>query len=108
MAHFDAVNSQPELSWEMRPILIDFLVEVHFARRLRPETLYLAINLLDRYLSKRVVLKKHYQLVGCAALWIAAKFEDSKDAVPSLEYLTFMSGEAYEESHFVQMVRTLS
>jgi hypothetical protein len=48
------------------------------------------MNIVDRYVSKRVVYKKHYQLVGCAALWIAAKFEDAKDRVPTVRELADM------------------
>ena len=94
---------QPELQWFMRPYLIDFLVEVHQQFRLRPEVLYLSMNIVDRYVSKRVVYKKHYQLVGCAALWIAAKFEDGKDKVPLVRELADMCCKAYDESAFIQM-----
>lgn len=94
---------QPELQWYMRPYLVDFLVEIHQQFRLRPEVLYLAINVVDRYVSKRVVYKKHYQLVGCAALWIAAKFEDAKDRVPTVKELAEMCCKAYDESAFIQM-----
>lgn len=94
---------QPELQWFMRPYLIDFLIEVHQQFRLRPEVLYLAMNVVDRYVSKRVVYKKHYQLVGCAALWIAAKFEDGKDKVPLVRELADMCCKAYDESAFIQM-----
>jgi hypothetical protein len=94
---------QPELQWFMRPYLIDFLIEVHQQFRLRPEVLFLAMNIVDRYVSKRVVYKKHYQLVGCAALWIAAKFEDGKDKVPLVRELSEMCCKAYDESAFIQM-----
>lgn len=87
----------------MRPCLVDFLVEIHFSFRLRPETLYLALNIIDRYVSRRVVFIKHYQLVGCAALWIAAKFEDAKDRVPTVQDLVQMCHDTYEESAFLQM-----
>ena len=97
------MDMQPELQWFMRPYLIDFLVEVHSQFRLRPEVLYLAMNIVDRYVSKRVVYKKHYQLVGCAALWIAAKFEDAKDKVPLVKELAEMCCKAYDESAFIQM-----
>ncbi|KAL7420839.1 hypothetical protein Q5752_004792 [Cryptotrichosporon argae] len=99
----DLMDMQPELQWYMRPYLIDFLVEIHGQFRLRPEVLYLAINIVDRYVSKRVVYKKHYQLVGCAALWIAAKFEDGKDRVPLVRELADMCCKAYDESAFIQM-----
>jgi hypothetical protein len=87
----------------MRPYLVDFLIEIHQQHRLRPETLYLALNIVDRYVSKRIVFKKHYQLVGCASLWIAAKFEDAKDRVPTVPELCQMCCGAYDESAFIQM-----
>lgn len=121
MPSAELMDMQPELQWYMRPYLIDFLIEIHqqsvhyfkifFSRftqwtlrfRLRPETLYLALNVVDRYVSKRVVFKKHYQLVGCSALWIAAKFEDAKDRVPTVQDLAQMCCNAYDESAFIQM-----
>ena len=87
----------------MRPCLVDFLVEIHFTFRLRPETLYLTLNIIDRYVSRRIVYVKHYQLVGCAALWIAAKFEDAKERVPTLQDLTQICRDTYDESAFIQM-----
>lgn len=87
----------------MRPFLLDFLIEAHAAFRLLPETLYLAINLLDRYCSKRVVYKKHYQLVGCACLFVAAKYGDKKEHVPRISELKSMCCGLYEEEMFTQM-----
>lgn len=87
----------------MRPYLLDFLIEAHSAFGLLPETLFLAINLLDRYCSKRVVYKKHYQLVGCAALLIASKYGDRKDRVPMIRELKNMCGSQYDEDMFTQM-----
>ena len=97
------MDMQPELQWFMRPYLVDFIIEVHGHFRLRPEVLYLAFNIVDRYVSKRIVYKKHYQLVGCSALWIAAKFEDGKDKVPLVRELADMCCKAYDESAFIQM-----
>lgn len=87
----------------MRPYLLDFLIEAHAAFDLLPETLFLAINLLDRYCSKRVVYKRHYQLVGCSALLIAAKFGDRKENVPTIRELKKMCCELYDEEMFTQM-----
>jgi hypothetical protein len=97
------MDQQPELQWRMRPYLIDFIVEIHSQFRLRPEVLYLAVNIVDRYVSRRVVYKKHYQLVGCASLWIAAKFEDAKDKVPAVREFYELCCGAYEQSAFIQM-----
>ncbi|KIY71443.1 hypothetical protein CYLTODRAFT_369320, partial [Cylindrobasidium torrendii FP15055 ss-10] len=103
MPSLTAMDQQPEIRWTMRPCLIDFLIEVHFTFRLRPETLYLAMNIVDRYVSRRIVYTKHYQLVGTAALWCAAKFEDAKDRVPSLQDLAQTCRDTYDESAFIQM-----
>lgn len=99
----ELMDQQPELRWHMRPFLIDFIVEIHQQIHLRPEVLYLAVNIVDRYVSRRVVYKKHYQLVGVAALWIAAKFEDFKDRVPQVRELYDMCCSAYEQAAFIQM-----
>jgi len=87
----------------MRPYLLDFLIEAHTAFRLLPETLFLTVNLLDRYCSKRVVYKRHYQLVGCSALLIAAKYGDRKDRVPTIKELKSMCCSLYEDDMFTQM-----
>lgn len=94
---------QREIQWYMRPYLIDFLIEAHAAFALLPETLYLTVNLLDRYCSKRVVYKQHYQLVGCAALLIAAKYGDKKDRVPQIHELSNMCCGLYDAGMFIQM-----
>ncbi|KAJ7160245.1 cyclin-like protein [Mycena filopes] len=103
MPSVQAMDQQPEIRWHMRPCLIDFLVEIHFTFRLRPETLYLTVNIVDRYVSRRVTYIKHYQLVGCAALWIAAKFVDPEERIPTYQDLVQICQETYHESAFNQM-----
>ncbi|CAK7208425.1 hypothetical protein SBRCBS47491_000088 [Sporothrix bragantina] len=97
------IDMQREIQWFMRPYLIDFIVEAHAAFTLLPETLFLTVNLLDRYCSKRVVYKQHYQLVGCAALLIAAKYGDKKDRVPQINELNNMCCGLYDAGMFTQM-----
>ena len=87
----------------MRPYLLDFLIEAHSAFQLLPETLFLTVNLLDRYCSKRVVYKHHYQLVGCAALLIASKYGDKKEKVPTIKELKSMCCSLYDDDMFLQM-----
>ncbi|KAH8594787.1 G1/S-specific cyclin CLN1 [Bisporella sp. PMI_857] len=98
-----SIDIQQEIQWFMRPYLIDFLIEAHAAFQLLNETLYLAVNLLDRYCSRRVVYKRHYQLVGCAALLIAAKYGDRKERVPMIKELKSMCCSLYDEEMFTQM-----
>jgi hypothetical protein len=70
------MEHQDELEWKMRGILIDWLVEVHTRFRLLPETLFLAVNIIDRFLSEKVVQLDRLQLVGISALFIASKYEE--------------------------------
>ncbi|OBA22182.1 hypothetical protein METBIDRAFT_77663 [Metschnikowia bicuspidata var. bicuspidata NRRL YB-4993] len=97
------IDIQPEVQWYMRPYLLDFLIELHSSFRLQPSTLFLCVNIIDRYCAKRIVFKRHYQLVGCTALWIAGKYEDKKLRVPTLRELAIMCRQAYDEEMFVQM-----
>jgi hypothetical protein len=97
------IDLQPEIQWFMRPFLLDFLIELHSSFKLQPSTLFLCLNIIDRYCAKRIVFKRHYQLVGCTALWIAGKYEDKKSRVPTLKELTVMCRNAYDEEMFVQM-----
>ncbi|KAJ5808137.1 hypothetical protein N7474_009406 [Penicillium riverlandense] len=99
----ESIDIQTEIQWFMRPYLLDFLIEAHTAFQLLPSTLFLAINILDRYCSKRVVYKRHYQLVGCAAMLIAAKYNDKKDRVPTVKELKSMCCSLYDDDMFIQM-----
>lgn len=103
MPDIQSIEIQTEIQWFMRPYLLDFLLEAHHAFQLLPETLHLAVNLLDRYCSRRVVYKRHYQLVGCASLLIAAKYGDRKERVPTIRELKSMCCSLYDDDMFTQM-----
>lgn len=70
------IEHQPDLEWKMRGILVDWLIEVHTRFRLLPETLFLAVNIIDRFLSAEVVALDRLQLVGVTAMFIASKYEE--------------------------------
>lgn len=76
MANPDYMDSQNELEWKMRGILVDWLLEVHTRFRLLPETLFLAVNIIDRFLSTKIVQLDRLQLVGVTAMFIASKYEE--------------------------------
>jgi hypothetical protein len=42
----------------MRAVLLDWLVDVHLKFKLLPETLFLTVNLIDRYLEKVSISRK--------------------------------------------------
>ncbi|KAI1206429.1 A/B/D/E cyclin [Annulohypoxylon truncatum] len=67
---------QDELEWKTRSILVDWMIEVHTRFHLLPETLFLATNIIDRFLSQKVVQLDRVQLVGITAMFVAAKYEE--------------------------------
>lgn len=74
--YLSATDSPQHLRPSMRAILVDWLVEVHQKFQLFPETLYLAINLMDRFMSLKKVSMSKLQLLAVSSLFIAAKFEE--------------------------------
>ncbi|OHE90975.1 cyclin [Colletotrichum orchidophilum] len=70
------MEHQDDLEWKTRGILVDWLIEVHTRFHLLPETLFLAINIIDRFLSEKVVQLDRLQLVGITAMFIASKYEE--------------------------------
>lgn len=70
-------SNQKEITENARAILINWLFQIQSKFELLPETLYLTINIIDRYLEKNsdYPLRK-YQLVGVTAMLIASKYEE--------------------------------
>jgi hypothetical protein len=67
---------QKDINEKMRAILIDWLVDVHSKFKMNHQTLFLAVNLIDRYLEQIVVPRTQLQLVGISSLFIASKYEE--------------------------------
>ena len=70
------MSHQDDVEWKTRGILVDWLIEVHTRFHLSPETLFLAINIVDRFLSEKIVPLDRLQLVGITAMFIASKYEE--------------------------------
>ncbi|OMJ07225.1 G2/mitotic-specific cyclin cdc13 [Smittium culicis] len=70
------IAKQPEITWSMRELLVTWVIRVHYHMMMLPETLFLAVNLIDRFLSIRFVASSKFQLVGIVALLIASKYEE--------------------------------
>lgn len=85
----DYMGSQVEINAEKREILADWLIEEHHKFKLRPETLYLTFNIIDRYLSMETIPRKELQLVGMSAMLIACKYEDIR--APEVVILKYIS-----------------
>jgi hypothetical protein len=52
------------------------MISVHLKFKLKEETLFLAINIIDRFLSQQTITKDKFQLIATTALFIATKYEE--------------------------------
>ncbi|MES1909345.1 MAG: hypothetical protein MHM6MM_002100 [Cercozoa sp. M6MM] len=95
------MDKQPDINRRMRAILVDWLVEVHFKFGLKPETLYLTVHIVDRFLEKKQVSKSKLQLVGCTAMLIASKYEEI--FAPEIRDFVYISDSAYTREDIIEM-----
>ncbi|KAG8664871.1 uncharacterized protein FPOAC1_012848 [Fusarium poae] len=82
------IEKQEQITWDLRSNLIDFVTRSHQHFRLPSHVLFLSINLIDRYCSRRQVFREHYWLLGSVALFIASKYGDRTDRGKNLRPLS--------------------
>ena len=92
---------QKYINEKMRTILLDWLIDVHSKFKLVDETLFLTINIIDRYLSKQSINKKYFQLLGITAMFIASKYEDIYP--PEIKEFIFMTDNAYTPEELIKL-----
>jgi len=95
------MDKQPHVNAKMRAILVDWLVDVHKKYKLKAETLFLAVDLVDRFLEQRSTQRQHLQLVGVTALLIAAKFEEMYP--PQVQDFVYVTDKAYSIDEVTRM-----
>eukprot|EP00792_Barthelona_sp_PAP020_P003901 TRINITY_DN1745_c0_g1_i1.p1 TRINITY_DN1745_c0_g1~~TRINITY_DN1745_c0_g1_i1.p1 ORF type:complete len:326 (+),score=112.80 TRINITY_DN1745_c0_g1_i1:50-1027(+) len=98
-------EKQVQINFSMRQILLDWLCEVFFEFKLRPQTLFRAINILDRVSSKVLILKDEYQLVGGVCMFMAAKLEEVKS--PNVKDYVWICDYTYSEEHFIDVEKRI-
>lgn len=101
MARVDYMSQQSDINYKMRAILVDWLVSVHLKFKLMPETLFLTVNLIDRYLCRRVVSRQQLQLVGVTGMLLACKYEEIYP--PDIKEFVYITDKAYTREQVLQM-----
>ncbi|KAI0925977.1 hypothetical protein AcW1_008262 [Taiwanofungus camphoratus] len=96
----DYMDGQTEITWDMRQTLVDWLLQVHLRYHMLPETLWIAINIVDRFLTKRIVSVLKLQLVGVTAMFIASKYEEI--LAPSVDEFVFMTENGYTKEEILK------
>jgi hypothetical protein len=94
---------QPEITFQNRAVLVDYLIDVSgsILGRADDEVAF-AVQLFDRYGSNRVILKNMYQLLGITAFWLSLKFKYSRDLL-NVEELQSLCADIYDTKSFSHM-----
>ncbi|XP_055335123.1 G2/mitotic-specific cyclin-B-like isoform X2 [Paramacrobiotus metropolitanus] len=88
--YMDGMSVNPR----MRTILVDWIVSVTHKFKMCQDTLFLSLNIVDRFLSipEIDVTKDELQLIGVTAMFVAGKFEEVYP--PDLEDYVYISDQA--------------
>lgn len=93
------MKEQKDINEKMRIILIDWLIEVHLKFKLLPETLFLTINFIDRYLQKNQTPRDKLQLIAVSSLLIACKYEEIYP--PEISSFVYITDNAYKKEEIL-------
>lgn len=96
------ISGHRSVSETSRAKLIDWLSELHYKYKMFPETIFTIVTLVDRYLSAKEVRLSELQLIGAAALFIAAKFEETYQ-VPQIKHLLSACAGQYTNVQLLNM-----
>lgn len=97
----NCMADQPQVTEYMRCTLVHWLIKVNHQLQFGPETVFLAVNISDRFLAVTPLAQDCLQLLAVASLFIAAKMEES--IVPGISELVAMCGGTYKPHHFRRM-----
>lgn len=96
---------QTKIDESIRSTLVDWLIQIHYNFKLWPETLFLTVNVIDRFFSQHLIQKRDVQLVGIAALLMVTKYEEIYP--PTLKDFIYITGDAYSSDEIIEMERNI-
>ena len=92
---------QNDINAQMRAILLDWLIEVHYRFNFKRKTLFQTVYLIDLYSSDNIVQKINYQLLGLACLFISVKANEV--IYPTLDEFINLTDNAYKKKELLNM-----
>ena len=98
---YSKIISQKEINEQMRSILIDWIIDVHYKFNFTDETLFMTVLIIDRYISYKSISKKKFQLLGITALLISCKHEEI--ILPKIEDFIYITDNAYVKEDVFDM-----
>ena len=90
---YNKILEQKEINKQMRSILVDWIIDVHYKFGFSDETLFMTVLIIDRYLSVKQISKIRFQLLGITAMLIACKHEEIN--LPKIDDFIYITDNAY-------------
>jgi hypothetical protein len=92
---------QTQISPIMRATLIDWLNDVCTEFRLQTQSLYLAVNIVDRVLSKVMISRNKLQALGAVAMFISSKYYELNP--PTIDEFVLVTDNTYSKCDLLQL-----
>ena len=101
MPVYEEIKSQKEINLQMRSILVDWIIDVHYKFGFTDETLFMTILIIDRYISYKQISRIKFQLFGITSMLLACKHEGIN--VPKVEDFIYITDNAYTKNEVFHM-----
>jgi len=98
---YNYMKEQKEINEQMRSILIDWIIDVHYKFGFTDETLFMTVLIIDRYLTVKQITRAKLQLLGITAMMIACKHEEID--LPKVDDFTYITDNAYVKDEVLKM-----
>lgn len=100
-------NQDTDISPAQRDEAVRWLADVHHQLKLYPETLCLAISMLDRFLSAIKARPKYLRCIAITCFFLAAKTSEEDEHIPALRELIGCSKCGCTPSEILRMERII-
>ncbi|XP_070844684.1 cyclin-I [Chaetodon trifascialis] len=100
-------SQDTDISPAQRDEAVRWLTELHSRLQLYPETLVLAVSILDRFLAPIKARPKYLRCIAIACFFLAAKTCEEDECVPSLKELAASSSCGCSPSEILRMERII-
>ena len=95
------LQDSSEINEKHRSVVIEWLSYIIHYFSQSNETLFICINIMDRYITKKKITLNNYQLVAISSYLIASKYEDTNS--PSIDDLIYISKNIYSHNNIIEM-----
>ena len=99
--YLQKVQLVTEVKDTSRAFLVEWIIDVHRKFRLLPETLYVTVFLIDRFLSLKQIKKSQLHILGVTSLLISTKYEEIYP--PDLKDLLSVSENKFSRAEVLAM-----